>query len=145
MRPARSFYGDLRLLPLRECMMALLEVTVLELRAGTSVQRGAVHIQTSIYEPSYRSRRAKHKTAPRGWLDGFRWEHTERHLVRSLDARLLVRVFATGSHLRFRKRRCIGSVALRLATIRALCQQATAATAAASGDAAEGRRRRHRR
>ena len=121
MRPARSFHSDLRLLPLRQCIMTVLEIGVLELRCS-SVQRGSVHIQTSIYEPSYGSRRAKHKTEPRGWLDGFRWDHVETHLVRSLDARLLVRVFSTGSHLRLRRRRCIGSVALRLATIRALCR-----------------------
>ena len=81
MRPARSFHGELRLLPLRECMMTVLQLQVLELRCP-AVQRGAVHIQTSIYEPSYRSRRSKFKTESRGWLDGFRWDHTETHLVR---------------------------------------------------------------
>ena len=135
LRPARSFHSELRLLPLRQCMMTVLELTVLELRCSL-VQRGAVHIQTSIYEPSYRSRRSKQKTEPRGWLDGFRWEHTETHLVRSLDARLLVRVFSTGSHLPLRRRRCIGSVALRLSTIRALCQPASTPPPSAAGAAA---------
>jgi hypothetical protein len=32
MRPARSFFSDLRLLELRQCMMAVLELQVLELR-----------------------------------------------------------------------------------------------------------------
>ena len=106
------------------------------------MQRGSVHIQTSIYEPGSRSRRSKHKTEPRGWLDGFHWAHTESHHVRSLDARLLLRVFATGSHLPvgrgLRRRRCIGSVAVRLSTIRALCEAdaATAAAAAGNGDEA---------
>ena len=41
--------------------------------------------------------------------------------MRSLDARLLVRVYSTGAHLHLKRRHCIGSVALRLATIRGLC------------------------
>ena len=110
------------------CMMTVLELQVLELRCP-GVQSGSVHIQTSIYEPSYRSRHSKHKTAPRGWLDGFKWEdHIQTHSVRSLDARLLVRVIATGGRLPLRRSRCIGMVALRLSTIRAMCQAATQAT-----------------
>ena len=67
------------------------------------------------------------------WLDGFRWDHTERHVVRSLDAQLLIRVIATGSHLPLRVgmvpgRRIVGMVALRLSTIRALCQATEAAS-----------------
>ena len=78
---------------------------MLELRCP-GVQSGTVHVQTSIYEPSYRSRHSKHKTAPRGWLDGFKWDdHIQTHTVRSLDARLLVRVIATGGRLPLRRSR----------------------------------------
>lgn len=66
LRPARSFYNNLRLLELRQCMMNVLELQLLELRCP-AVQRGAVHIQTSIYEPSYRSRHSKRKTESRGY------------------------------------------------------------------------------
>ena len=57
----------------------------------------------------------------RGWLQGLRWGHVQRYAVRSLDARLLLRVFVEDNPLL--PDRCLGSVTLRLATIRALCRR----------------------
>ena len=68
-----------------------------------------------------RQARLKHTTAARGWLQGLRWGHVQRYAVRSLDARLLLRVFVEDNPLL--PDRCLGSVTLRLATIRALCRR----------------------
>ena len=69
----------------------------------------------------YRQARLKHTTPARGWLQGLRWGHVQRYAVRSLDARLLLRVFVEDNPLL--PDRCLGSVTLRLATIRALCRR----------------------
>ena len=68
-----------------------------------------------------RQARLKHTTPARGWLQGLRWGHVQRYAVRSLDARLLLRVFVEDNPLL--PDRCLGSVTLRLATIRALCRR----------------------
>ena len=40
-----------------------------------AVEQGDVHVELLLYEPGHDKPRSKHATAPRGWLQGFRWGH----------------------------------------------------------------------
>jgi hypothetical protein len=43
-----------------------------------SVEAGSVWLEVHLYEPGAAEPRAKHATAPRGWLQGFRWSDVLR-------------------------------------------------------------------
>ena len=101
---------------------------------GAAVEAGAVHVELNMFEPGVRQARLKHTTPARGWLQGLRWGHRQRYGVQSLDARLLLRVFVERDLLQ--PDRCLGSVTLRLSTIRALCQRARAADGGGAADEA---------
>ena len=93
-RPARSFSITPRLLPLTECMMSSLQVSVHALRSTAAIERGSIYVELSLHEPSFTTARETRITARRTWLQGFRWTgvdtFTWRLDVRSLDARRAV-------------------------------------------------------
>ena len=121
LRPARSFFSAEALHPLAECMMTSLEVCVVGL-CGSALEQGSVHVEMLVYEPGEAQARQRSTTASRGWLQGFAWEHTERYRVRSLDARLMLRVWHKSGPSRIGRIRCLGMMTVRLSTIRALCK-----------------------
>lgn len=72
-RPARSFFGSPRLLPLSQCMMRSFSVSVHALVAP-AVERGSVYIELSLHEPGLAAARMRRFSQRRTWLQGFCWQ-----------------------------------------------------------------------
>ena len=101
------------------------QVTVHGLRS-TAIERGSLHVELSLHEPLFTTARERRTTSRRTWLQGFRWHGQESFTwkfdVRSLDARLVVRVYHRLPSMRLRRDKCLGSLALRLNSVRHLCE-----------------------